>query len=56
MTTFILIAVVLTIAAVGVVVVPLVRKGGATPGPAIGAAFGAAARDCGGRADCCWDR
>ena len=42
MTTFILIAIVLTIAAVGVVVIPLVRKGGATPGPAIWAAFGAA--------------
>src|SRR5262245_33000216 len=41
MTTFILIAIVLTIAAVGVVVVPLVRKSGATPAPAIWAAFGA---------------
>ena len=35
MTTFILIAVALTIAAVAVVIVPLVRKGGATPTPAI---------------------
>jgi cytochrome c-type biogenesis protein CcmH len=42
MTTFILIAVALTIVAIGVVVVPLVRKGGATPGPAIWAAFAAA--------------
>ena len=42
MTIFILIAVVLTIAAVSVVVIPLVRKGGATPGPAIWAAFAAA--------------
>jgi cytochrome c-type biogenesis protein CcmH len=41
MTTFILIAIVLTIAAVGVVVVPLVRKSGATPTPAIWAAFAA---------------
>lgn len=41
MTTFILIAIALTIAAVGVVVVPLVRKGGATPAPAIWAALGA---------------
>lgn len=39
MTTFILIAIALTIAAVGVVVVPLVRKGGATPAPAIWAAL-----------------
>ena len=42
MTTFILIAIVLTIAAVGVVVVPLLRKNGATPTPAVWAAFGAA--------------
>jgi cytochrome c-type biogenesis protein CcmH len=41
MTTFILIAIVLTIAAVGVVVIPLVRRSGATPGPAIWAAFAA---------------
>ena len=39
MTTFILIAIALTIAAVGVVVIPLVRKSGATPTPAIWAAF-----------------
>ena len=39
MTTFILIAIALTIAAVGVVVIPLVRKSGATPAPAIWAAF-----------------
>ncbi|MEJ0040062.1 MAG: hypothetical protein WDO68_29170 [Gammaproteobacteria bacterium] len=42
MTSFILIAIALTIAAVGVVVVPLVRKSGATPAPAIWAAFAAA--------------
>ncbi|MEJ1960751.1 MAG: hypothetical protein WDO56_04085 [Gammaproteobacteria bacterium] len=42
MTTFILIAIVLTIAAVGVVVVPLLRKNGATPTPAVWAAFAAA--------------
>ena len=42
MTTFILIAIVLTIAAVAVVVVPLLRKNGATPTPAVWAAFGAA--------------
>jgi cytochrome c-type biogenesis protein CcmH len=42
MTTFILIAIVLTIAAVGVVVVPLVRKAGPTPTPATWAALGAA--------------
>ena len=42
MTTFILIAIVLTIAAVAVVVVPLLRKSGATPTPAVWAAFGAA--------------
>ena len=42
MTTFILIAIVLTIAAVGVVVVPLVRRAGPTPNPAIWAALGAA--------------
>ena len=39
MTTFILIAIALTIAAVGVVVIPLVRKSGAAPAPAIWAAF-----------------
>ena len=42
MTTFILIAIVLTIAAVAVVVIPLLRKNGATPTPAVWAAFGAA--------------
>ena len=42
MTTFILIAIVLTIAAVAVVVIPLLRKNGATPMPAVWAAFGAA--------------
>jgi cytochrome c-type biogenesis protein CcmH len=41
MTTFILIAIALTIAAVGVVVVPLVRKAGPSPTPAIWAALGA---------------
>jgi cytochrome c-type biogenesis protein CcmH len=41
MTLFILIAVALTIAAVAVVIVPLVRKSGATPSPAIWAALGA---------------
>lgn len=41
MTTFIFIAIVLTIAAVGVVVIPLVRKSGVTPTPAIWAAFAA---------------
>ena len=41
MTTFILIAIALTIVAVGVVVVPLVRKSQATPSPAIWAAFAA---------------
>jgi cytochrome c-type biogenesis protein CcmH len=41
MTTFILIAIALTIAAIGVVVVPLVRKAGPTPTPAIWAALGA---------------
>jgi cytochrome c-type biogenesis protein CcmH len=41
MTSFILIAIALTIAAVGVVVVPLVRKSGPTPNPAIWAAFAA---------------
>ena len=41
MTTFILIAVVLTIAAVAVVIIPLVRKSGATPSPAIWTALGA---------------
>lgn len=41
MTTFILIAIVLTIAAVAVVVIPLVRKNGATQSPAIWAAFAA---------------
>jgi cytochrome c-type biogenesis protein CcmH len=41
MTTFILIAIALTIAAVGVVVVPLVRRSGATPAPATWAALGA---------------
>ena len=41
MTTFILIAIALTIAAVGVVVVPLVRKGGSSPAPAIWAALAA---------------
>jgi cytochrome c-type biogenesis protein CcmH len=42
MTIFILIAIVLTIAAIAVVVVPLLRKNGATPAPAVWAAFGAA--------------
>lgn len=41
MTTFILIAIVLTIAAVGVVVVPLVRRNASIPAPAVWAAFGA---------------
>jgi cytochrome c-type biogenesis protein CcmH len=42
MTTFVLIAIVLTIAAVAVVVVPLLRKNAVTPTPAVWAAFGAA--------------
>ena len=42
MTTFILIAIALTIVAVGVVVVPLVRKSTATPGRAVWAACAAA--------------
>ncbi|HEV7714312.1 MAG TPA: hypothetical protein VGO53_01870, partial [Steroidobacteraceae bacterium] len=43
MTTFILLAIVLTIAAVGVVAIPLLRKNAAVPSPAVWAAFGAAA-------------
>jgi cytochrome c-type biogenesis protein CcmH len=43
MTSFILIAIALTIAAAAVVVVPLVRKSGATANPAIWSAFAAAA-------------
>jgi cytochrome c-type biogenesis protein CcmH len=42
MTTFIILAIVLTIAAVGLVVVPLLRKGSAAAAPAVWAAFGAA--------------
>jgi len=42
MTTFILIAIVLTIAAVAVVAVPLLRRSSTASAPAIGAAFGAA--------------
>jgi cytochrome c-type biogenesis protein CcmH len=41
MTTFILLAIALTIAAVGVVVVPLLRRNAAAPTPAVWAAFGA---------------
>ena len=41
MTTFILIAVALTIAVVAAVIIPLVRKSGATPAPAIWTALGA---------------
>jgi cytochrome c-type biogenesis protein CcmH/NrfG len=42
MTTFILIAIVLTIAAVAVVVVPLLKRKADSPDPAVWAAFGAA--------------
>src|SRR5688572_14005243 len=42
MTTFILIAILLLLAAVSVVVIPLLRKNAAIPGPAVGAAFAAA--------------
>jgi cytochrome c-type biogenesis protein CcmH len=42
MTTFMLIASVLTLVAIGVVVVPLIRKSSATPAPAVWAAFAAA--------------
>jgi len=42
MTTFIVIAIVLTIAAVGVVVIPLLKKNDRAPSPAVWAAFGAA--------------
>jgi cytochrome c-type biogenesis protein CcmH len=42
MTTFILIAIVLTIVAVAVVIVPLLRKSSSVPTPAVWAAFGAA--------------
>ena len=42
MTTFILIAIALTIAAVGVVIVPLLKRTGGSAEPAIWAAFGAA--------------
>ncbi|MEP7243493.1 MAG: hypothetical protein ABI885_07375 [Gammaproteobacteria bacterium] len=41
MTTFILLAIALTIAAVGVVVIPLVKRNASAPNPAIWAAFGA---------------
>ncbi len=42
MTTFIVLAIVLTIAAVGLVVVPLLKKSSLVPSPAVWAAFGAA--------------
>jgi len=42
MTTFIVFAIVLTLLAIAVVVVPLLRKNETVPGPAIWAAFGAA--------------
>ncbi len=42
MTTFIALAIVLTLAAIGVVAVPLLKKSSAAPSPAVWAAFGAA--------------
>src|SRR5688572_16002323 len=42
MTTFVLIAILLLLAAVSVIVLPLLRKNAAIPNPAVGAAFAAA--------------